>query len=489
MTVHLTGSDDLNLESFRQVAWGGQSVELSAELLAQIGQWRAELLDLMEHMGDAPVYGVNVGAGDGSRQALDDSQRASYAAGLNSATSFGDALPERVVRGVTFARLGSFIDGSAAVTPELAAYVAKMLQGPLARVPMEATAGSGEILPLGHLFGRVPAEQALGPKESMALVNGAPCAAALTADIALRARSLISLAEPLLALAVDALNAPEGHFDPALALLWGEGAEAMALRTMAKLLDNAEVPRRLHQARVSVRIITRVVAATLDAVAYLEDVASQALRHPGDNPAFVPATSQAPARVISNGGFHNHRAIIAIDLATRTLADVVQLAQHLLHAIYQDPEVLPGQDNLALGISYMAAAGWSEDARLLATPSVLSFAAVGQNDVPNPLFAAWRKADRMERCMLGQLSILGATAQQSFFSTGRTPTEALSGTLSMIRSSFPPVHERRDVGVDLDHLFVALSESLQESCRKGHGTVGGLWPSTKACPSNMGVVA
>lgn len=464
VTVRLMGSTDLDLDRFRRVTWGEEDVEIDAATLAHLGEWRQEFLVLVDQLQGTPMYGVNVGAGDGSGTFLDDDQRASYATGLNSATSFGEPLPERVVRGIAFARLGSFLDGSGAVSPELAVHVAGMLRSPMPRVPVEATAGSGEILPLGHLFRRVPSERPLGPKESMALVNGAPCAAALSADIAVRFRALLDVGQPLFALAVDALNAPEAHFDAALESLWGGAAEASALHTMRRLLADDDAERRSHQGRVSVRILTRTFAAALEAVDHLEGVAGQALSHPGDNPTFVPGAPGHPGRIISNGGFHNHRAVVALDTASRTVADLVQLAQHLLHAIYLDPEVLPGQENMALGISYMAAAGWSEDARLLAAPSLLSFAGVGQNDVPNPLFGAWRKADRMERCLIGQLSLLAASAQQSFVVTGRRATAALQPTLDAVRASFPPVDRRRDIGPDLDRLFASLSDAVAGHC-------------------------
>jgi len=463
VTIRLSSSSDLNLDTFRRATWGGEEVQVEPVLAEQLEVWRAQFLDAVAQHPDTPVYGVNVGAGDGSSRFLDDDQRVSYATGLNSATSFGAALPDRVVRGIVFARLGSFTDGSAAVTAELAEHVAGMLSSSLPRVPQEATAGSGEILPLGHLFSGVPAALPLGPKESMALVNGAPCAAALTADIALRSRALLDVTQRVFALAVDALDAPSAHFDEALGGLWTASSEIATLRLMRDLLSS-DRPRRTHQARVSVRILTRVLAAAQDAVVYAEQVADQSLAHPGDNPSFVPATPSAPARIVSNGGFHNHRAVVALDMVTRTTTDLVQLGQHLLHAIYLDPEVLPRQDNLALGISYMAAAGWSEDARLLAAPSILSFAAVGQNDVPNPLFAAWRKADGVQSCLVGQLSLLAAIASQSFVVTGRAPATALAPTLDFVRASFPPVEHRRDIGVDLDRLSAAVTQQLYHRC-------------------------
>ena len=201
MTITIDSSKDFDLETYRRVAWGGEDLEFTQHCMHQIQAWREEFLETMAaHQGE-PIYGVNVGAGDGSFNRLDSNTETSYLNGLNSATSFGRPLPERVVRGMLFTRLASFVDGSSAVSPALTQHVAAMLNQPLPSVPAEGTGGSGEILPLGHLFHAVPSQVNLGPKESMSLINGAPCAGALAADTAVRARALISLLEQSLALA------------------------------------------------------------------------------------------------------------------------------------------------------------------------------------------------------------------------------------------------------------------------------------------------
>ncbi|MEI4271485.1 aromatic amino acid lyase [Klenkia sp. LSe6-5] len=463
MTVHVRTSADIDLETFRRVAWGREHIALDPELLAQVEAWRQEFLALVQTLEGMPIYGVSVHAGDGSNRVLTEADRASYATGLNSATSFGAALPEEVVRGMVLARLGSFVDGSGGVSAELAQHVADLLARPLPRVPVDGTAGSGEIQPLGHLFASVPGNMALGAGEAMALVNGSPCAGALTAHRAIRMEAVLQAALPVITLAVDALDAPEGHTDPALGQVWANPSEADAVLEMGRALGS-DHPRRTHQAKVSVRILPRCIAAANDALDYLTTVADSALRHPGDNPAFIPAKPGEAARVVSNGSFHNQRSVVAIDTAARTVADLVQLGQHLLHAIYLDNEVLPRQDNLALGTSYMPAAAWSEEARALATPSLLSFAAVGQNDVPNPLFAAWRKATEIDRCLLAQVSLLGAMASQAFATNERQPAPALQPTLQFIQDHFAPVTTRRDVGTDFDRLLAALVARVDTDC-------------------------
>ena len=69
---------------------------------------------------------------------------------MQSAVSFGEPLPRRVVRGIVLARLANFIEGHAGVTPELVEAVAAVLDGrDLPPVPRHGNGGSGEILALG----------------------------------------------------------------------------------------------------------------------------------------------------------------------------------------------------------------------------------------------------------------------------------------------------------------------------------------------------
>lgn len=465
MTVTIDSVEDFTLEAYQRVAWQGEGLDFTPECLQRMRDHRKEFLEVLAAHADAPIYGVNVGAGDGSFEHLDEEAQRNYRKGLNSATSFGRPLPEHVVRGIVFARLSSFVDGSSAVTPELATHIAGMLGGPLPPVPAEGTGGSGEILPLGHLFHAVPSEFSLGPKEPMALINGAPCAGALAADTAVRAHSLLPTIEQAFALACDALDVPEAHFDPALEQVWGYPAEARALSRLRELLQDPGRPRNTHQGRVSVRILPRVLGCAYQALQEAQEAARGAIRGAGDNPTFVPASRNAgAARIISNGSFHNHRVVTAIDGVGRILAELTQLAQHLIHALYQDRAAMPRQDNLALGTAYMVAADWSEEARLNAVPSMLSFAAVGQNDVTNPLFSAWRKAGRIEECLLAQLAILSTMASQSLHSTMRVAAPGLRPYLGLVRESVQPIDHRRDIGIEIGELALRLRDSQRSLC-------------------------
>ncbi|TIX61306.1 MAG: histidine ammonia-lyase, partial [Mesorhizobium sp.] len=92
-----------------------------------------------------------------------------------AATSFGEPLPERVVRAIVLARLTNFIEGNAATSPRIAQAVAAMLDGgPMPIVPSQGQGGAGEILALYPLFAGLSTRFDLEVKERGSLINGSP---------------------------------------------------------------------------------------------------------------------------------------------------------------------------------------------------------------------------------------------------------------------------------------------------------------------------
>ncbi len=186
---------------------------------------RAAFLALLddEH---TTVYGVTSGFGDRATLRLSAEERAEQAKeSTDRGVSFGEPLPERVTRGIVFARLANLVDGHGAVRPQVAEAVAGMLRGgELPRVPSQGNGGSGEILALGHLFDPMGRSLGLEEKDGNALVNGSPCGAALLADGALAAEGRLALAYEALALSVEAFAAPLEAYDRELAGLWGTRA-------------------------------------------------------------------------------------------------------------------------------------------------------------------------------------------------------------------------------------------------------------------------
>ena len=467
VTVVISGRRDLTLEAVRRVAWEGEGVELSAEVAERMDRGHAALLAYVDaRLAEDPgalLYGVTTGPGDAGSVPLSEAARTSRPPGLWTASSFGEPLPERVVRAIVLARLANFVDGHAAARAPVAAAVAAMLDGrPLPAVPARGNGGAGEILALGHLFGDLADQIELEPKEKMALINGSPCAAALVADAALAGRGRLELAERTFASSVEAIRAPLEAFTSELGELWGDEHEADALRSLGALLDGGTAERQAYQAPVSHRVLPRVLGRVREVQAHAERTASSSLASVTDNPVFLAPGEGCPlGALVSNGGYHNDRAHPALDGLAHAWADLAQLAQRHVDKLFQHPVSAPllAGEWLTKPL-HMVAAGYAEEARSLAQTTVLGQGGFGQNDLPSPAFLAWGKANAVGTCLERVLAVLAALASQALHLAGQAPPPALAPFLREVRASFPLIEGPRRLGPDAERLAAAFAHRV-----------------------------
>jgi len=466
--VLLATRDDITLEAFRRVAWAGEGVAIAPAAAELMDRCAASFEALVRARVDADpgalIYGVTTAPGDGAAAALDAERLARRPTRLWTAVSFGEPLPERVVRGILLARLANMLGGHAAVRAEVARAVAAMLDegAPLPVVPAQGNGGAGEILPLGQLFFDLSGAIALTAKERMALINGSPCAAALVADVALALERRVALAEQVFALSSDAYGAPDAHYSADLEPLWDDEHEVASLRALRSLVSGGTGARQRHQAPVSYRILPRVLGAARRAQATAASAARVSLRSVSDNPVYVPPDAERPlGEVLSTGGYHNAQAPAAMDTAATALADLCQLAQRHTDQLFQNPStmLLLSTDEWSIKSLHHAQNWWAEEARAQASSTVLSLAGFGQNDTPSMSFLAYRKAVAVGRCLDGALAALAAVCAQSLHGAGRGAPPALEALLDEIRVRYAPVTgELRRVGDDCQALMDAFGE-------------------------------
>jgi histidine ammonia-lyase len=438
MTVVLQQRRDLTTANYLRVAWRGEPVELAETALWRMADTRKAFLALLEDDPDIVVYGTTSGGGDQARFRLSREEReARGRLAPRRGTSWGEPFPERVVRGIVFARLANWLDGHGAVRPELAVAVASMLDGrPLPHVPMTGNGGSGEVIALAHLFSGVPDEVGgTELKEPMELVNGSPCAAAMLADCALRGQRMLGLAHHVFGLSAEAILAPLGAYDEALEDLWGDEYEAAALRTGRALLRGGTEQRRSYQAPVSWRILPRVMGHFHRAVARAERGAAISLRSVSDNPVYIPPDPDHPfGRAISTGGYHNGMSYPAIDELAASWADLTQLCERQVERFFAPMEQgeIPG-----LPIGYMVQSAWAEDARAAAQTTLMGLGGLGQNDTPAPTAFAWAKAQRVADRFERALTVLAAVASEQLDQERRPAPPTLDAFLAEVRARFP----------------------------------------------------
>jgi histidine ammonia-lyase len=460
MSVCLRTRRDITLAAVYAVAWQGEGVVLAPAALELMDRRHESFAELVaRRVREDPaalIYGVTSAPGDLAGTALSSEQEDQRPSQLHTALSFGEPLPERVVRAILLARLANMVDGYAAVRGRTAQAVADMLElDELPEVPVQGNGGSGEILPLGRLFFDLSTHLSMTPKERMALINGSPCAAALTADVALAGRRRLELARAAFALVAEAAGAPDEHYASELEELWGDPQETAELRSLRKLLAGSERPRQPHQASVSLRILPRVLAATRRAQVETERAATISLSAVTDNPVYVPPDPQRPyGDVYSTGGYHNAQAAPAMDGLSFAHANLCQMAQRLTDHLFTHPVTGPliGEDEYTVKPLHMVQNGWAEEARSLAQPTLLSLGAFGQNDVPTLSFLAWHKTTAIGRCLDAALAVLVALASEVFHRDGRSPAPSLGSLVTEVRAVLPPVDEPRPLGRDLQRL-------------------------------------
>lgn len=471
MAVVVASRRDFTLDNYRRVSVHGEGVTLGEEARRAMAASRTGFERLLRSQPGTFVYGTTSRPGiEVGRTLTPDEQRSStWSLHGERSPSFGaDALEERVVRGMVFARLANYVEGHANSRPEVADAIAGLLDDPLPRIPLQGEVGPGEVIPLSHLMAGLSID--LLPGERMALVNGSPCAAALGADIAIGAPGRQAAAEATFALSVEAFRAPLEAYDPALGDLWGDEGETAALSGLGSWLHDADADNRLgHQAPVSYRILPKVLGQSRRAIAELRRAAAVSLRSVSDNPVYFPPDDVHPhGRVISTGGFHNALVPPALDAVSAAWADLVLLAERHVTALHvgQTADHLPhllarpggagGRTNL-LG---WVAGSYLEEARSAATMTHLpSGWADAQNDVANPTFAAYRKHREVARCVDAALALLAASSSQALWVTDRLPAPALRPLLDRVRSIVPPLDDPagRAMGEELARLGAALA--------------------------------
>ena len=478
VSVVLQSREELDLCALWRVAAGGESLRIGRRARARMAAAHRAFQDFVQEDSGRYIYGLTTGYGPSAakRQSPGESVARRRKGGMPFlGLSFGDGrLPESVTRAMVFATVARHLDGHSALHPDRVARVAAMLDAPLPPVPAHGLTAPGEILPMFDLMGAREAEP--GEGYQLHLANGAGFAAALGGLRAVATARRVGLTTRVLALSIEAMQAPLEHFHPDLAPLWGDQYESEALASIWRLLrPRTERARRPFQAPVSYRIVPRVLGQAQRAAAALEEVALAALKSSGANPTFLPPEGRRRARTASTGFFHDAQVPQALDQVAGSWVDLSSLAHRhavKLHrgAVSHLPDrLLPEGGDLWSGASttYLEFVpnDFLEEMRRLAQPTLLSTAEPGaslQDDISSTAFPAWRAESRVATLHDRVLAVLAAVASQALHVRGVPLPPGLRRLLTEIREIFPPVTGRRRLGDDCERLAQAFSRCCDE---------------------------
>ena len=209
----------------------------------------------------------------------------------------------------------------------------------------------------------------------MALLNGAPFAAALGIHLAGRQRVLLEQAHADAALAIELVHASTRPYSRRLGALSRDSAQQRVHERLLELLAGGRAFEDALQAPASFRVVPQVYGAVLGQLETFEARLEAALGAVTDSPLILPAEDGEPAGAYPSGAFHAAAVALALDglaIGVAQLEPRRERLHRLLDARFSGlPEQLavdPGRQAGVVSL-HKAVVGLAAENRLLAAPA------------------------------------------------------------------------------------------------------------------------
>ena len=376
MTVVLTGHD-LTLDEVVRVARAGEAVELAAQAREQMEEARA-LVERVLERGD-PVYGLTTGVGMRKKVRIGPGEHDAFNRAMirNHRTGQGPPFSDDVVRGAMLRLANSFATGLPGARPDLALGIVAALNEH--RVPPVRSLGSvglADLAPMADLAYGLFGDDALAPKEGIALLNSGAFSTSLSALALADATRLADALDVAGGLDLEAFAANLTILHPRVAETRPYPGLTATVERLRGVLAGSylweEGAARNLQDPVTFRCIPQMHGALRDTLAFARRAVDIELNGSQDNPLPVPAED----RIVSIANFDVLPLAAALDYLRIGLAPVIAAACERSVKLLQThltglPEGLAPRSGLAenspseFGVPAQALAA---EARLLAQP-------------------------------------------------------------------------------------------------------------------------
>ena len=493
---------ELTLEELAAVAHQRAPCRLAPQAREAVRAGRECIAELLGR--GLPIYGVNTGFGDLSRERIPAGQASELQTRLliSHAAGVGEPLPDAAVRAMLLLRANTLARGHSGVRPELIERLLEFLNRDLLPVvPRKGSVGaSGDLAPLAHLalplIGRgrvkipgdrvVPASEALAAvglepleleaKEGLGLINGTQAMTAMLALAVLDGRTLVRLADLIGALSTDAFRGTDTCFDARVHALRPHPGQRDSAANLWQLLQGSPIreSHRTGDIRVqdpySFRCMPQVHGAVRDVLADTEKRLLIEMNSVTDNPLVFPEQEE----VLSGGNFHGEPMALAADFLGLAISELGAISERRIEKLtYPAFSGLPAflVENAGLNsgfmIAHVTAAALASENKGLAHPASadsISTSADKEDHVSMGMGAAL-KLSRIVRNVRRILAIelLAATQGIDFLRPLRS-SETLEGLHTEVRERIPPWTETdRLMAEDIEsaeQLLVDLGDSL-----------------------------
>ncbi len=349
--------------------------------------------------GGKAIYGVNTGFGKLCQVRIPEQEMSRLQANLllSHAAGVGLPLPQDEVRLLLTLKAAGLAQGASGVRPALAEALCRLFNaGVLPEVPEQGSVGaSGDLAPMAHLSllligrgrtldgtpGRAALRRAgltpftLGPKEGLALINGTQAMTAVAIGICLDARDLLTQADVVGAMSLEALRGTDAAFAGRAMRLRPHPGQAASAANLRKLLAHSAIHASHKdcgkvQDAYSLRCMPQVHGTARDAMAYVEQVVLREVNAVTDNPVVFRDA------VVSCGNFHGEPVAMAMDLAAIAIAEIGGLSERRTarlvdHDLSGLPPFLVREEGLNSGfmMAQVTAAALASENKILCHPA------------------------------------------------------------------------------------------------------------------------
>lgn len=399
----------LTLEDVVHVSRKNEPIEISKNCISSIERSNLQIQKIVS--AGKPVYGINTGFGIFADKTIPESEirRLNRNLIISHAVGSGPQLDIDIVRAAILVRLNTLAKGFSGLSTTLILALAEMLnKGVTPIIPSKGSLGSsGDLCLLSHLAlvltcddedkeeesgqayfsgqlytGKKAMELAgikrviLGPKEGLALNNGATFSAAIGALSTSDAEYLLHTAECAAALSMEALCACTAAFDERIHILRNQRGQIITAKNLRSMLEGSclvDSTSKVQDA-YSLRCVPQVQGAVRDTVEHVKTIIGNEINAVTDNPLiFEPATA------ISGGNFHGEPVGLVMDMLKIALCELGAISERRTFRLIDEhlsgglPPMLVDQNhsaglNSGLMIPQYTAASLVLENQTLATP-------------------------------------------------------------------------------------------------------------------------
>jgi histidine ammonia-lyase len=398
-------SRGLVLKDVVEVALNFTTLELSTEVLNKVREARSTVEKAISK--GKVIYGINTGFGALSDKIISrmDLEKLQRNLILSHSAGVGEPLDTETVRTLMLLRANTLARGYSGISPETLELLVKMLNERIHPiVPGKGSVGaSGDLAPLAHVAlaligeGKVQfrgkimrSEEALtavnlkpaklGPKEGLALINGAQLITAIGALTVYDSDNLLKASQIATALSLEALNGRVDPFDKRIHMVRPHKGQIDVAGNILKIVKGSRITSDLTIKRVqdaySLRCSPQVIGASKDAIEYARRVVEVEINSATDNPLIFADDDE----ILSGGNFHGQPVAMAMDLLAIALCNIGNICERRVARLTDEklsgglPAFLvkkQGEEGVSSGfmIAQCTAASLTAENRCLCNPS------------------------------------------------------------------------------------------------------------------------